>query len=138
MIAVVCIDDQYGMRFNGRRQSRDRILIEDLMQMVGTDKKLWIAPCSASLFKNYEDRLCADEDFLTKAEDGVYCFVEDRGIEAYRENLEGIVLYRWNRDYPADLRLDLRPDLEGWNLCAVTEFAGSSHEKITKEEYSKK
>ncbi len=135
MIAVICIDDAYGMQFNGRRQSRDRVLLEDLMQMVGADQKLWIAPCSASLFKNYEDRICVDENFLTAAESGAYCFVEDRGIEAHLANLEGIVLYRWNRDYPADLRLDFRPDAQGWNLCAVTEFVGSSHEKITKEEY---
>ena len=134
MTVVVCIDNAYGMRFGGRRQSRDRVLIDELMQMV--DGKLWIAPGSASLFKNYAERVCVDENFLTLAEKGDFCFVEDCELAPHREKLEGIVLYRWNRDYPADFYLDVRPDVLGWTLSGVTEFAGSSHEKITKEEYT--
>lgn len=138
MTVVVCIDNAYGMRFGGKRQSRDRVLIEDLMQTVGADRKLWIAPGSASLFQKYAERVCVNEDFLTLAEPGDFCFVEDRELAPYLEKLEGIVLYRWNRDYPADFHLDVRPDALGWNLKGVTEFAGSSHEKITKEEYTVK
>lgn len=136
MTVVVCIDNAYGMRFGGRRQSRDRVLVEELMQMVGADRILRIAPGSASLFKNYAERVCVDEDFLNAAEPGDFCFVEDRELMPYLEKLEGIVLYRWNRDYPADFYLDVRPDVLGWNLRSMTEFAGSSHEKITKEEYT--
>jgi len=44
---------------------------------------------------------------------------------------EGLILYRWNRTYPADLYFTL--SLEGWTLERREEFAGSSHEKITKE-----
>ena len=47
--------------------------------------------------------------------------------------MEGVILYRWNRTYPADLRLTL--SLEGWSLERREIFAGSSHEKIIKEVY---
>ena len=35
MNLIVCLDDKNGMAFNGRRQSRDRLLTEDLLQTVG-------------------------------------------------------------------------------------------------------
>ena len=46
-----------------------------------------------------------------------------------------IVLYRWNRHYPSDVKWE--PDLEGlgFALTETTEFPGTSHEKITREVY---
>ena len=49
------------------------------------------------------------------------------------ERVERVVLYRWDRAYPADLYWDL--SLEGWTLARREEFPGSSHEIITKEVY---
>ena len=34
MKVIVCVDDNNGMMFNNRRQSRDRILIEDVVKSV--------------------------------------------------------------------------------------------------------
>ena len=47
--------------------------------------------------------------------------------------VERVVLYRWDRAYPADLYWDL--SLEGWTLARREEFPGFSHEIITKEVY---
>ena len=44
---------------------------------------------------------------------------------------ETIILYRWNRKYPADHYFSI--DLTQWKLMETTEFPGNSHEKITKE-----
>ena len=32
MTIIVCLDDKNGLSFNNRRQSRDKILIEDIIQ----------------------------------------------------------------------------------------------------------
>ena len=49
MIVIVCIDDEFGMLFNQRRQSRDCILTEDILKTVG-DKRLLIDKFSKTLF----------------------------------------------------------------------------------------
>ena len=43
-------------------------------------------------------------------------------------------MFRWNRDYPADTYFDLSLE-SGWTRTETSEFAGSSHETITKEIY---
>ena len=53
--------------------------------------------------------------------------------DSYREKLESLVLYRWNRRYPADVYFDL--DLSQWRLVSRREFSGTSHDTITKEVY---
>ena len=45
--------------------------------------------------------------------------------------LDEIVLYHWNRVYPADYYFDI--DLHGWTLADQKEFKGFSHDKITRE-----
>ena len=50
-------------------------------------------------------------------------------------NIESVVLYKWNRVYPADQYFTM--DLSDWKLVETAEFAGSSHEKITEESYER-
>ena len=47
---IVCIDLDNGMLFNGRRQSRDRNLIENIYEMID-NKTLWITDFSKDLFE---------------------------------------------------------------------------------------
>ena len=58
-------------------------------------------------------------------------------LHPYQNKLEKIVLFRWNRVYPADTWLDLSLDEEGWHLVNCQEFSGSSHKTITQEVYEK-
>ena len=48
---IVALDDNLGMMFNHRRQSRDRILISDIAEMV-EGKKIYIDKYSEILFSN--------------------------------------------------------------------------------------
>lgn len=141
MNIILCVDENMGMLFNKRRQSRDKKVMEDIIQMADT---LWIHPFSEKLFqengmqKVYENdtkQILTDEKFLEKALSGQYCFVENQELMLYSNDIEQIVLYCWNRKYPSDFKLDL--DLSKWEQQSVTEFAGSSHEKITKIVYEK-
>ncbi|MCD8084061.1 MAG: ribonuclease Z [Clostridiales bacterium] len=132
MILIVCVDENGGMMFNHRRQSKDRILREDMLQLTA-GSRLWMNRYSQSQFLETEAvGIFVSEDFLEQAGNGEYCFVEDAELSACRTRIEGIVLYRWNRRYPADVYLDMTL-LEGFSLAGSKEFPGSSHEKITRE-----
>ncbi len=137
MNIIVCIDDDGGMLFNKRRQSRDRILLEDMAAMVKkTGKKLWIAPFSAKLFGAAEEMchfITVDETFLENASEQDFCFVENVPLRKWLDDIDSVIVYRWNRKYPADTYLDI--DLTKWQMEETKEFAGSSHEKITREVY---
>lgn len=135
LIAVVCIGDGNGMLFNRRRVSRDRAQQADLLALCGNGR-LWMDAYSAPLFADAPDRIIVAEDFLEQAGPGEFCFVEDRPLAPAADRVETVVLYRWNRAYPADVRLDL--DLSAFQLAEQAEFPGSSHEKITREVYRRK
>ena len=125
MKIIVCLDDNGGMLFNNRRQSRDRVVYEDIINSLNGEK-LFISPFSQLLFENYKDNICVCEDFLEK---GNICFVENQSLSQY--DADEIIVYKWNRAYPADFYCDI--DFSKCSLSEQTEFHGNSHEKITKQ-----
>ena len=57
---------------------------------------------------------------------------DDLSLEKVFENdITKVILYYWNREYPADQYFDL--ELNDWILESEIEFEGSSHEKITRK-----
>ena len=105
MKLIVCLDERKGMMFNNRRQSRDRVLIDNLIDMVNGDK-LYIAPYSEGLFENKEVKLKVKNNPL-KAADENWCFIENLPVAEYKDEIETVVIYHWNRHYPGDLFFDL-------------------------------
>lgn len=135
MIAIVCLDDRGGMLFHKRRQSRDRKVVEKILEMC-RDHTLWIHPFSETFFqKEMSSDIKTDENFLEKAGAGEFCFVENQKLEEWEEKLEGLVIFWWNRCYPGDFTMHLK--FEDWEKTEEEEFQGYSHEKITKEVYRK-
>ena len=134
MRVAVCIDDFGGMTFNGRRQSRDRELTADLVREAG-EGKLRISPFSADLFE--ADAVAVSADFLAEAAEAELCFLEDQPLLPHLDRVDELILYRWNRRYPRDLLFDVDPVAAGLRLVEQTEFRGYSHEKITKERYTR-
>ncbi len=134
MILIACVDDNMGMAFNHRRQSRDRLL-NDRILTVTQGHTLWMSPNTAKLFSDVPDRVTVSEHFLEEAAPGDYCFTEQHPVGGMEERIEGVVLYHWNRRYPADLYFDL--NLSAYTKTRQTEFPGSSHETITEEIYTK-
>lgn len=134
MILAVCAEEKMGMMFHKRRVSRDRKVCEDLLRMC-SERSLYMEAFSAKLFEGAEDRLHLLEegaDICGRIPDGAVFFAENPE-HIPEEQVESIVLYRWNRRYPADQYFDIC--LEEWKLESSEEFAGYSHEKITKEIY---
>ncbi len=134
MIIIACIDDRGGMLFNRRRQSQDRLLRQDLLREAG-GRPVWMSAYTLRQFPDPAENLRPAEDFFRRAGAGEFAFFEDADPGPWLEGAEGVLLYRWNRLYPADRYFPL--PLADWRLTRREEFAGSSHEKITKEVYAR-
>ncbi len=134
MDIIVCLDDKGGMLFNHRRQSRDRLLVEDVLRR-SAGRRLLISGFSAALFPDGAAVVVPDGGLLTAAQPGDICFVEDQSLRDVEPHIGQLTVYRWNRVYPADFYCDI--DLTGWRLIAAVDFTGSSHEKITREVYAR-
>lgn len=133
MIAAVCVDQRNGMAFHRRRQSMDRAVRTDLLAAAG-GAPIWMTPYSGRQFTEKGANLRLEENPLSVAGPGALCFVEFPPLRPYLERLEGLILYRWNRVYPADQRLDLDPGA-CFHLISTQELQGYSHEKVVKEVY---
>lgn len=134
MNIIACVDDDMGMLFNKRRVSRDQNVIEKIIE-IADGKKIWMSDYSLPLFEQIENsNAVADDMYLDKAESDEYCFVEKENISNYKDEINKIILFRWNRCYPSDHKFDI--DLTKWNLEDSIEFKGNSHECITMEVYS--
>ena len=132
MKMILCLDDNNGMLFNGRRQSRDRALIEDVFNNL-IEEKLNIFEFSKTLFLEYEDKICIVNGL---EDDGAY-FIENLDITPFLSNITEVVVYKWNRVYPADFYCVI--DFPALFFAAEqTELKGNSHEKITKIIWRKK
>lgn len=133
MVAIVCVDDKNGTMFNHRRQSQDRVLRKTILEKVG-EKPLYVSPYTAKQFSPEQQAgLIISDSCLTLAGPGEYCFAEGEPVAPHLESLEEIVLYRWNRAYPANTFFDITIDTPDWTLIGTRDFQGSSHDQITEE-----
>ena len=132
MILLAAIEERGGMLFAKRRVSQDKALRERMLHLAG-EKPLRMHPFSAGQFRENADRILSSEDFLEKAGEGDFCFLENCSAAVFTDKIEKLILYRWNRRYPADFFFDL--PFTQWKLTETAEFSGNSHEKITEEVY---
>ncbi len=138
MILAVAVDDRGGLLFNKRRQSQDVKLREHLL-LQSQGSKLWMNSYSYKQFAGMPDTegIRVEEAFLSMAEPGDYCFVETDSVQPYAEKIEKILLYKWNRSYPSDVKFDFAMEENGFHGSIAEEFVGNSHEKITLELWEK-
>ncbi len=131
---IVCIDENMGMAFNCRRQSKDSAVRKRIAKITA-GKLLRMNEYSARQFRNNTElALCVEEDFLDNACEEDFCFVETASLSAYADRIKTLTVYKWNRSYPSDLKLDIK--LSACTLVSSAEFKGSSHDRITEEVYT--
>ena len=130
MTVYFCLDDRGGMLFGGRRQSRDAALLADLA--TGLPGVLTIDPFSEKLIAPAGIPYVLAGEVLP--EDSHF-FLENRSPETLLPLAEKVVIYRWNRHYPSDVRWEGTPGDFGFTLAETSEFPGKSHDCITKEVY---
>ncbi len=129
MKVIICLDDNGGMLFNNRRQSRDKEVLKDIINNL-KGEKLRISPFSEKLFADYSENVIVDEDFFNKASENDICFVENNALKDV-SGIKEIVVYKWNRVYPTDFKCNV--DLSELELVETIDFKGFSHNKIKKE-----
>ena len=130
MKLIVCLDDRCGMTFLKKRQSRDRVQISDMKALLA-GATLAVSPYTESMLRDSGISLKVYENPAKSGED--YCFVENTELPCVSD-IDGVIIYRWGRHYPSDVKFTL--DISGLVPEDITEFAGSSHEKITREIYT--
>lgn len=130
MTIYVCLDDRNGMLFNKRRQSRDAKVLEDIQASL--PDVLTIDPFSEKLIQEAGIPYVLAPEVLPE---DAHVFLEARTPSELLPDADCLVIYRWNRHYPADVRFDA--DLTCFTLQSTSEFAGKSHDTITKEVYTR-
>ena len=134
MTVFVCIDDNGGMLFNKRRQSRDSRVIEDVARTVG-DGLLYISDFSEALFTESEASVISVPDPLDAAGESSFSFIENMHLGEYVDKIDRLIIYKWNRKYPSDFAIDINPIASGFKKRSTREFTGTSHDKVTREDY---
>ena len=133
MTLIFCVDNNFGLMFNKRRQSRDSAVLEDIKNNFGSEK-ICISAYSEKLFNE------ADVDYLLCVDfaecDGV-CFVEDKYSPDLFNLADEVILYHWGKIYPADTKLDYELLGAYFALAETSVFKGTSHNEIKKERYTR-
>ena len=134
MTAIVCVEDRGGILFLKRRVSRDREVYRDI---AGDYKKVYMTSYSLPLFDGVKINTGVRLLPISEGERGEVCFVESGEIADNIHKISRLVIYRWNRTYPSDVKLGFEPEEMGFKRVSTTELVGYSHEKITKDIYEK-
>lgn len=136
MKIIIAVDDDNGLLFNHRRQSKDSEMRKEIISIC-KNKTLWMNDYTSKQFDQIPENVKVSDTFLEDAGKDDYCFVEDREILPYAEKTDTLILFHWNRRYPSDLKLDFIPTEHQMILLDTREFQGSSHDKITMEVWGK-
>ena len=132
MTVYLCLDDRNGLLFNGRRLSRDAYVLTDIAASV--PENLTVDPFSEKLIAAAGIPCALAEGDIPE---DAHFFLEKRDPDALLPLAGTLVIYRWNRLYPSDVRWEGSPEAFGFTLAQTMEFPGKSHEIITKEVYVK-
>lgn len=141
MTGIVCLDQEDGLLFNGRRQSRDRVVTEKILSMT-KGNPLWMSAYSRRIFPE-DAPVCVAEDLMGKLSEPAgenagkasFCLIEE-AVDLENEAIDEWLVFRWKRVYPADVFLKFPED--SWEKELIETFAGYSHEEIDLERYRKK
>lgn len=140
MKIIVCVDNDMGMMFNHRRQSRDGELCKYIINEYGKEK-IYMTEYSSKIFDDKESVVLLDEK-TSEMNDGIkddgYVFIENpvdinERLQINVENIDEIIMCLWNRKYHSDQKFDM--DISRFNLVDTVDIVGSSHDKITIKTY---
>ena len=133
MKIILCTDDNWGLSFNNRRQSKDKAVREKILEIT-KGCRLWMSEYSYRQFEENPSNVSTDENFIDKAGNDDFCFIENLPVNP--KNADKLYIFFWNRSYPSDLKLNFNPESNGFHLESVSDFKGNSHDKITLKIYS--
>ena len=136
MKLIVCLDNNNAMAFHNRRQSMDCVLRDRIVELVG-ESTFRLSEYSKKQFTILPNKNCVSDDFLNLANVDDYCFAETADLTPYIAKVNELVIFRWNRRYPADLYFPEDVFSADFQKISVSNFTGKSHKMITQEVYSR-
>lgn len=127
---ALCIDKGNGRLFYGKRTSSDREVRKRLLDMTDV---LYVDSYTAAQFtEDYgKEKLRVVDDPAGIAEGTAFIELQDIPRDADR-----IVIFNWNRKYPADRFLDFR--FSGWRKVKKEDFEGYAHPKVTMDVWERR
>lgn len=135
MKLILCLDDHNGYSFNRRRQTRDRNVRRHFIAVVG-DRNEMIYVNSYTRRSFVSDELfapcIADEgdEFLCKAqEEGAWAFSENRDVSSFINDVDEMLIYRWNRTYPRDICFP-QEEFDSFTVVSKVPVYANSHENV--------
>lgn len=134
MKLFICVDKAGGISFNGRRQSRDALVLKDILKRA-KGKTVYAGPASGKLLFDAEGFCVTDEPYIRAGKDGaVFMEIEPPELDGVTE----LIVYRWDKLYPSDVKLDTDEIKKRFSKFAVNEIKGNSHDTIKVEVYKVK
>lgn len=130
MIIIACVDNNFGIKFNNRRQTKDKEVIKRIYE-IAKGKRLFIESFSKDLFEKDKVKIC--ESFPTNTDKDDCIFIENPDLCDFNK-ADKIILYYWNTVYPSDFKFALP---QNFRPVKFDNFAGNSHDKITEVVYEK-
>ena len=120
----------------GTEETMRAVGTEEITRAEGSEEAMKVRGTEENAEKNGTE-IVLSEEILSLAGDEDICFIEDTAITGFEEQIREVILYKWNRRYPADRYFTLDLSDGTWELLRTEEFKGSSHERITKEVYKR-
>ena len=147
MTIIACIDLRFGLSMNGRRQTRDGVVIHDIIaETENPEVGLTVTESTARYIMSYLNPVTTNvplnivtEIKPNQPEDSTV-FIETAPIKLVHKlisHADRIVLYIWDKTY---VHTDYFPDMQknaAWSLSHVQYFKGDSHEELTKQVYER-
>lgn len=130
MKLIFCLDDSYGLAFNKRRQSRDRMVVEKIEEH-NKGNEIAVNPYSEGLFEG-KDNIVVTENLMEHET----VFAERVITEEMMTKACELEVYFWNRAYPGDSFAHIDENL--FIKTGEEEFKGTSHDKITCRTYKRR
>ncbi len=120
-----------GMLFHGKRLSRDRKIIND---MVNTAKEpIYIDKYSEKLFEYHSQKYIVSENITNENNTFNYCFIENVHYKDLIYKAENLIIYNWSRKYPADIFLDIDLISTNFFIISTNSMKGNSHELVIRQ-----
>lgn len=132
MTVIICLDNNGGISFGGKRQSKDRLFRKFLLDKAEKEKfQISMTPYSYGQFKEDErDELIDVKEAFSFDESCV--FLERKTLIPW-ERVDTLIICCWNRDYPADEYFNLPIGVEC--ILQKTEEIVSDSRTLTIETY---
>ena len=147
MTIIACIDLRFGLSMNGHRQTRDGIVIRNIVRETeNPDIGLTVTESTARYIMSYFNPVKTNiplnivSEITPKQPEDATVFIETAPIKLIHKlisHADRIILYIWDKTYT---HTDYFPDMQrndAWSLSHIDYFTGDSHEEITKQVYER-